>query len=125
MPLSGGRVKQFLLAARAPNPWAGRTMLVHTVVFYLHGDLTAAQKEEFRNEGLESLRPIKSVHALYVGAPAAIPPRPVVDASYTFAITAVFAGVDAHNAYQVDPAHLAFVARFKGYWTKVQIYDAE
>lgn len=100
-------------------------MFVHTVVFYLRGDLTEYQKTEFRQEGLESLRPIKSVDALYVGTPAAIPPRPVVDASYTFAITALFADLAGHNAYQIDPAHLAFVNRFKGYWTKVQIYDAE
>ncbi len=100
-------------------------MLVHTVIFYLRVDLTEVQKEEFRTEGLDSLRPIKSVHALYVGTPAAIPPRPVVDASYTFAMTALFADVTAHNAYQVDPLHLAFVARFKSYWTKVQIYDTE
>lgn len=100
-------------------------MLVHTVVFYLRDDLTEAQKTEFRQQGLESLRPIKAVSALYIGSPAPIPPRPVVDASYTFAITALFADVAAHNAYQVDPAHVAFVTRFKSYWTKVQIYDAE
>lgn len=100
-------------------------MLVHTVIFYLRGDLTDAQKQEFRNEGLESLRPISSVQQLFIGVPANIPPRPVVDLSFTFAITAVFADVAAHNAYQVDPVHLAFVNRFKSYWTKVQIYDAE
>ena len=100
-------------------------MLIHTVIFYLRGDLTEAEKQEFRNEGLESLRPIKSVGQLFIGVPAAIPPRPVVDLSFTYAITAVFANVDAHNAYQVDPVHKAFVERFKSYWTKVQIYDAE
>jgi len=118
-------VKQFLLAAGARGAWAGVNMLVHTVVFYLRGDLTESQKTEFRQEGLESLRPIKSVQALYVGTPAAIPPRPVVDASYTFAISVLFTDVAGHNAYQVDPLHLAFVNRFKSYWTKVQIYDAE
>ena len=100
-------------------------MLVHTVIFYLRGDLTDSQRTEFREEGLESLRRIKAVQALYVGTPAAIPPRPVVDASYTFAITALFENVAAHDAYQVDPLHVAFVTRFKTYWTKVQIYDAE
>lgn len=100
-------------------------MLVHTVIFYLRNDLTEAQKLEFRNEGLESLRPIASVRQLFIGAPAAIPPRPVVDLGFTFAITAVFADVGAHNAYQVDPVHKAFVERFKSYWAKVQIYDAE
>ncbi len=100
-------------------------MLIHTVIFYLRSDLTDAQKLEFRNEGLESLRPIKSVQQLYVGIPASIPPRPVVDLSFTFAITAVFADVAGHDAYQVDPAHRGFIERFKSYWTKVQIYDAE
>lgn len=100
-------------------------MLVHTVIFYLRDDLTEAQRQEFLSEGLESLRPIKSVQQLHIGAPASIPPRPVVDLSFSYALTAVFAGVAAHNEYQVDPAHLAFVNRFKGYWKKVQIYDAE
>lgn len=100
------------------------TMLVHTVVFWLRKDLTPAQHEEFRNVGLESLRPIRSVSELHVGTPAPIPPRPVVDASYTFAITAIFKDVAAHDAYQVDPVHKAFVERFKSYWERVQIYDA-
>jgi hypothetical protein len=100
-------------------------MFVHTVMFYLRADLSDTQKQEFRAEGLESLRAIASVQQLYVGAPAAIPPRPVVDLSFSFAITALFNDVAGHNAYQTDPLHLAFLARFKGYWTKVQIYDAE
>lgn len=99
-------------------------MLVHTVIFWLRKDLTPAQREEFLKEGLESLRPITSVSALHVGSPAPIPARPVVDASYDFAISALFADVAAHNAYQVDPLHTAFVARFKSYWERVQIYDA-
>lgn len=100
-------------------------MLVHTVIFYLRPDLTDAQKQEFHNEGLESLRPIACVKQLFVGVPAAIPPRPVVDLSFTYAITAIFENVEAHNAYQVDPVHKAFIERFKSYWTRVQIYDAE
>lgn len=100
-------------------------MLVHTVVFWLRKDLTAAQREAFLKEGLESLRAVPSVSQYFVGAPAPIPPRPVVDASYDFSITAIFADVAAHNAYQVDPVHLAFVTRFKSDWERVQIYDAQ
>ena len=99
-------------------------MLVHTVVFWLRKDLTPAQRETFRTEGLESLRAIASVSELHVGTPAPIPPRPVVDATYTYAITAIFKDVAAHDAYQVDPVHKAFVARFKTDWERVQIYDA-
>jgi hypothetical protein len=100
-------------------------MLVHSVFFYLRPDLTPAQREEFLHEGLESLRAVPSVTQCHIGRPAAIPPRPVVDASYDFALTAIFADVAGHNAYQVHPLHTAFVARFKGCWQRVQIYDAE
>ena len=99
-------------------------MLVHTVIFYLRSDLTEAQKSEFR-QGLESLRPIQSVQAFYIGSPAAIPPRPVVDSTYSFAITAIFNDVAGHNAYQSDPLHLTFLDQFKSLWSRVQIYDAE
>jgi len=47
-----------------------------------------------------------------------------VDASYDYAITAVFADTAAHDAYQIDPVHKAFVAEFKANWERVQIYDA-
>lgn len=100
-------------------------MLVHSVFFWLRKDLTPAERETFFKEGLESLRPIGSVSSLHIGAPAAIAPRPVVDSSYDFSITALFQDVAAHNAYQVDPVHVAFVERFKSFWTRVQIYDAE
>jgi hypothetical protein len=100
-------------------------MLVHTVLFYLRPGLTPDQRGEFRRDGLESLRPITSLAAYYVGRPATTPPRAVVDAAYDFAITCVFADLAAHDAYQTDPRHLAFVARFKDRWLRVQIYDAD
>jgi hypothetical protein len=99
-------------------------MLVHTVLFWLRKDLTPVQREEFLTQGLESLRPIGSVSELHIGTPAPIVPRPVVDASYSFALTALFKDVAAHDAYQVDPTHKAFVERFKPFWERVQIYDA-
>ena len=33
--------------------------------------------------------------------------------------------VAAQNAYQFDPIHLAFVEKYKGCWTRVQIYDSQ
>jgi hypothetical protein len=45
--------------------------------------------------------------------------------TYDFAITGIFADIAGHDAYQVHPVHTAFVARFKSYWTRVQIYDAQ
>jgi hypothetical protein len=98
-------------------------MLIHTVYFWLKPDLTPAQHAEFRR-GVDSLGGIKAVEKLYVGTPAATGARPIIDSSYSVALTVVCKDVAAHDAYQVDPIHLAFVASFKTYWTRVQIYDA-
>jgi hypothetical protein len=98
-------------------------MLVHTVYFWLKSELTAAQRAEFRR-GVESLGGIKAAEKVYVGTPAATEKRPVVDDSYAVALTVVCKDVAGHDAYQVDPIHLAFVATFKTFWTRVQIYDA-
>jgi len=99
-------------------------MLVHTVFFWLKPELTAAQRADFRR-GVESLAGIKSAEKVFVGAPAATEPRPIIDRSYDVALTVIAKDVAAHDAYQVDPIHLAFVARFKTFWTHLQIYDAE
>ena len=99
-------------------------MLIHTVLFWLKPGLTEAQRADFRR-GVESLAAIKDVESVYVGAPAAVPDRPVVDQTFAVGLTVICRDVAAHNAYQTDPIHLAFVAKFKSCWTRVQIYDTE
>ena len=68
---------------------------------------------------------IKSAAEVSVGVPAATTRRPVVDASYDVALIVVCQNVAAEAAYQVDPIHLAFVEKFKTFWSRVQIYDSE
>ena len=99
-------------------------MLVHTVYFWLKPELTAAQRADFRR-GVESLGGIKAVEKFYVGPPARTEKRPIIDDTYSVALTVVCQDVAAHDAYQVDPIHLAFVNAFKTFWNRVQIYDAE
>jgi hypothetical protein len=99
-------------------------MLVHTVYFWLRPDLTAQQRADFRR-GVESLGTIKSVEKIYVGIPAKTEKRPVIDDSYSVALTVLCKDVAAHDAYQIDPIHGVFIDRFKSYWARVQIYDAE
>ena len=106
--------------ARMGSPF----MLVHSVFFWLKPELTAQQRAEFR-AGVESLAGITAVKAVYVGTPAATEKRPVIDDSYSFALTVLCQDLAAQNAYQVDPVHLAFVNTFKTFWQRVQIYDAE
>ena len=99
-------------------------MLVHTVYFWLKPEITAAQHAEFRR-GVESLGGIKAVDAIYVGTPAKTEKRPIIDDSYSVALTVLCKDIAGHDAYQVDPIHLAFINQFKTYWSRVQIYDAE
>jgi len=99
-------------------------MLVHTVYFWLKPDLTAAQRADFRR-GVESLGGIKSIEKMFVGTPAKTEKRPIIDDSYSVALTVLCKDVAAHDAYQVDPIHLAFIEKCKAFWNRVQIYDAE
>ena len=99
-------------------------MLVHTVYFWLKPELTLEQRAQFR-AGVESLARISAVEAVYVGAPAATEKRPVIDDTYSVALTVLCKDIAVQNAYQVDPVHLAFVNTFRTFWQRVQIYDAE
>lgn len=97
-------------------------MLIHSVYFWLKEGLTLDQLAEFR-QGLNSLAKIDGVVALHVGTPAATPPRPVIDASYDFALLVILPNLAAHDTYQVHPLHKAFLAKFGDWWTRVAIYD--
>lgn len=99
-------------------------MLFHCVYFWLKPELTAAQRADFRR-GVETLISIKAADQVAVGGPAATPARPVIDHSYEVALIVQCRDVAAEAAYQVDPIHLAFVEKFKGFWARVQIYDSQ
>jgi hypothetical protein len=99
-------------------------MLVHCVYFYLKPEITEAQRADFRR-GLESLAGVKSAEKVYVGKPADLPKRPVLDDTYSFGLTVIFKDTAGHNAYQTDPIHVAFLDKFRSYWTRVQVYDAD
>jgi len=86
-------------------------MLSHIVVFWLKEDLSEAERSAFR-QGLESLKAIQSARSVYVGAPAQTGDRPVIDKSYSLALTVLFDSIQDHDAYQVDPLHQAFLGQF-------------
>ena len=98
-------------------------MLVHTVLFWLRKDLNTGQMDEFRR-ALETIKGIQHAEAVYIGSPAATPERPVIDNSYDFCLTVILKDMAAHDAYQEDPLHLAFLNN-KDLWDKVKIYDAD
>ncbi|MGB0184061.1 MAG: Dabb family protein [Opitutales bacterium] len=99
-------------------------MLVHTVIFWLRKDLQSEERAEFL-EGLKSLEGIESIAALHLGTPAQTGDRPVIDKSYDFCLTVLLPDLAAHDAYQVDPLHKAFLERFASYWERVRIIDAD
>lgn len=97
-------------------------MFVHTVFFWLKHPENQADRDALR-AGLESLKGINDIATAYIGVPAETR-RPVIDHSYDFSLTFVFADKDAHDRYQVHPVHLEFVSECSHLWERVQVYDA-
>jgi len=117
-------VTHITIEARASAGPTGAPMLVHTVYFWLKPELTAQQHADFIN-GVGTLAGIQAVEQAFVGQPAKTEKRPIIDASYSVALTVICKDIAAHDAYQVDPIHLEFINTFKTFWNRVQIYDAE
>ncbi len=82
----------------------------------------ATSRAEFR-KALEELLHIPGIVRGFVGAPAPVKPRPVVDSSYDFALSLVFDSIADHDAYQTAPAHVAFLEAYRDWWNAVRIYD--
>lgn len=98
-------------------------MLIHTVIFWLKKDLTHEDRDLFF-DGAKTLGAIASVEQSFMGTPADTPKRPVVDDSYDCALSVVLRDLAAHDLYQADPIHLAFIEKCGHLWERVVIYDA-
>jgi hypothetical protein len=98
-------------------------MFVHAVFFWLKNDLTPDQKNQYV-AGLRSLAKITSVRQCFIGIPAATD-RPIIDRSYSYALTVVFDDAAGHDAYQVHPIHDQFRDECGAFWDKVLIYDSQ
>jgi hypothetical protein len=98
-------------------------MLLHTVLFWLRPDLTAAEVATFE-AGLASLTSIPTVRWSFIGKPAATR-RPVIDSSYSYQLVVGFDDLAGHDIYQEIAVHEDFRQAYSPYWTKVLIYDAQ
>lgn len=96
-------------------------MFIHSVYFWLRGDLTAIERERFAS-GLRSLVSIAGVERGHIGVPAPTD-RPVIERGYSRALILTFADQAAHDAYQVHPVHDRFRDECGGYWSSVRIFD--
>ena len=99
-------------------------MLIHTVLFWLKKDLTDEDLTLFEQK-LRALEKISSVEQMFLGRPSSTTKRPVIDDTYDFCLTVALKDLAAHDVYQEDPLHLAFIENCSHMWEKVKIYDAE
>ena len=99
-------------------------MFIHTVLFHLKDSLSKDQIKAFE-AGLDSLRNIEANTACYIGTVVAeTKDRSIVRSDYNYNLTLFFEDLEAHNAYQVDPLHKAFVAEFSPFWERLEIIDS-
>jgi hypothetical protein len=97
-------------------------MFIHTVYFWL----VDSAGEDVRGKMLTDipflLGQIPTVRHCWVGKPA-MTPRDVVDNSYSVGLCVALDDVKGHDEYQAHALHAEFIARYKQYWKKVQVYD--
>ena len=97
-------------------------MFIHTVYFWLNDSAGPDVQGKMLTDIPFLLGEIPGVRHCWVGKPA-MTPRDVVDNSYQVGLTVVLDDTAGHDAYQVHPLHNEFVARYKQYWKRVQVYD--
>jgi hypothetical protein len=97
-------------------------MFSHVVIFWTNptkpeaADAVVAGGEKF-------LRTIPGLTHFHIGKMVGSV-RPVVDQTYQVALNTAFANKAAHDAYQVHPQHLEFIANcVKPYVQKIAVYD--
>ncbi len=94
----------------------------HYLVFWLKPDLSTKEVEDFKNffKGLSELPYQKN---LQFGTPADSTPRAVLDKTYTYSVAMEFDSLEDLEAYGKLPAHLALVAKYKPYFSKMLVHD--
>ena len=97
-------------------------MLIHSVYFWFKASTPAAVLGRFE-DGLKRLMTIEDEGDAFIGTPESTMKRPVIDDSYAWALVLTFADVLAHDRYQDNPIHHAFLEEFGSSWERVQVYD--
>lgn len=98
--------------------------LVHNVYFALH-DNSAAAKEKLIASAHKYLSGHPGTVYFSVGKLAEEYARPVNDRNYDVALHVVFDGRESHDAYQIAPRHLEFIAEGKENWKTVRVFDSD
>lgn len=95
----------------------------HHVYFWLKEEHQNDVDRAMFEQGLASLLTIGLVAGGRWAVPAKVAVRPVVDQSWDYALSMLFATIEDHDAYQDAPDHLAFIHTFKEWWARVLVMD--
>jgi hypothetical protein len=98
-------------------------MLAHNVYFTLN-DNSAAAIESLIAACKKFLRGHSGTVFFAVGTLIPELDRPINDRDFDVALQVVFENLAAHDEYQKDDRHLAFIAENKANWKKVRVFDA-
>ena len=96
--------------------------IIHQVYFWLHKESDVA---EFYKDAVPMLGRCKDVTQFYQGVPAPTEKREVVDHSFHVSCTLFFDSLEGQAAYQKDPIHLEFIAKYSSFWKTVKVYDIQ
>lgn len=94
--------------------------IIHQVFFWLHKE---ADLEEFLRDAAPMLGRCKDVTQFYMGTPAPTERREIVDHSFHVSTTLFFDSLAGQAAYQKDPLHLEFIAKYASFWKLAKVYD--
>ena len=98
-------------------------MFIHSALFWLRKDLTAAERATFAVE-VQRLAVIPYLERGFVGTPAQTPQRGVTDNTFDYATSLHFKSLEDHEFYQAKcEIHARFVATCKTYWERVVVHD--
>ena len=97
---------------------------LHNVFFTLK-DSSPAQVQRLVEDCFTYLEPRPGVLEFSAGARAIDCTRPVNDVEFHVALTVLFTGRDAHDAYQASAEHDEFVARNKPNWARARVFDSD
>jgi len=95
----------------------------HHVYFWLKEEYQNVVDRAIFEQGLAALFEIDLVASGRWAVPAKVALRPVIDQSWDYALTMQFNNIEGHDAYQINPGHLAFINTFKEWWKQVQVKD--
>jgi hypothetical protein len=97
--------------------------IAHMVYFTLH-DNSKEKIDELLSECQKYLDDHPGLDYFAAGALNRELARPVNDHGYDVSLHTVFSDREAHDAYQVAPRHLEFIANNKANWKTVRVFDS-